>query len=1318
MSKNRKRKREGENQFTVDWEKEHIFPDEIINEMESMWEIPQILHFLHLARESLNIPHLSMYEMERMLLIPRASKQLANIMTSLLSSPMTKAKLRKVPPMPYEFWTNILAYKMKSWFKIYEAKHQDPVKVLEAIGVEPEFWSIFPDAPLLNGKDFEDLSFRRRAWLLKTVCDTVMHTRKTVQEEVMNQPWEDQFETVLGTDRYGARYIYFPQFLKSDLRIYKHSFDNNVLLTVKPIKQKLKTESEDKSLDQTDLLRKKGKCRKRKWCNGKTPKSKKRTSKCNSDSATGSLINEDTNLSNTSVCSSSNSNNLTLNTVIDERSRSLSKSSARSTESEKRHYKCTSGYESSSSVCIISGKRTSQKMFKGFSDSCDSKCKIKIIHGLLDDIKRDTSEEKDLRDIDVTSSHTSKIALELTDTKSQYLDETSLCTKKNDTTVSNLSSSSSKTDDEKLNEIFSAENFKSNDKNSSNVQDVKDTLQISTRLKSDDERLNEPRTVHREEEGRLVPKQELDKLSERSNTDSFDEVSLNELRSILQKEAMDDESSFDEDDELKYNCRNIKDQKRRKAKDFNNMLMELSSSKFQLVADSVNSLRDLIASFEQRNINLVSDTNGESELPQSNETKLVEKLKELLSSLEEIEPVLRESAKKARAKLHKEWINYNEGAEDQDSSGEGLGSNWWVLGSQGCLLSASGDALQTLSQPTLSATSSQKDYIKTEKESFNETANDSKIVNGECKKSQDDSLENGSQKEQCKRSEGNDEKNARTKEETKEETSDNEQQTRRVLRTRGISSYTEQLFYSDEETEENELEGWTDVEAVYAASDPYANTSSSHPAAKDRLSDDGSNEEDSDKDWILPGSRKRKNKRPSTARRLKAFKQKLQNITTNVSQNTAESEVKRTSNEREKPKVTEIRICRPKNPNDPKVASSSSNSGNSVQEIVQNIVENTVQTVQTTVQDTVQNTVQYTVQNEEMTQSDQETVPSVETITSVHSELDIKDEGPIYDSMTCHFDQNYTAFNPNYVNYYVIEPTVPAVMPQTAIVQASPVVSNIVQPIQQGYYVQGDQNYIIQSPQPGFVGPQSFEPQSPQMIQPPQFVNPTGFIPYMIAQPQPEYVTTNQQTVPPSLPQNYNLQIRANSTPIAKPQKLKKFVFVKENQPNSVIRYTSAAKVSGPRTNNTVNTRNVMQQTNISVKAQKAKEPNTSAGNTDQKTTSLIVLSDSDDEIEMISTEKISPPSKPATSPLKYIVPAPRKNVIPQQIIQRMNQGGISITPIKPPTPVQNATTQLVVVLNESGSHYALALPNGSKLILTPEQVAQIRASNGGKLIL
>lgn len=97
-----------------DGDQDNFFPDKTRAEMETMWEvilnhplidrssnfqacqkiflsqynnffqIPQISHFLCLTRESLSIPQLSIYEMERMLSMPRASKQLANIMTCLL----------------------------------------------------------------------------------------------------------------------------------------------------------------------------------------------------------------------------------------------------------------------------------------------------------------------------------------------------------------------------------------------------------------------------------------------------------------------------------------------------------------------------------------------------------------------------------------------------------------------------------------------------------------------------------------------------------------------------------------------------------------------------------------------------------------------------------------------------------------------------------------------------------------------------------------------------------------------------------------------------------------------------------------------------------------------------------------------------------------------------------------------------------------------------------------------------------------------------------------------------------------------------------
>jgi len=57
------------------------------------------------------------------------------------------------------------------------------------------------------------------------------------------------------------------------------------------------------------------------------------------------------------------------------------------------------------------------------------------------------------------------------------------------------------------------------------------------------------------------------------------------------------------------------------------------------------------------------------------------------------------------------------------------------------------------------------------------------------------------------------------------------------------------------------LEEWTDVEAVYAAPGTQVNTSASYSDSKERKVDNWSDEEDSDQDWILPSSRKRKNKR-------------------------------------------------------------------------------------------------------------------------------------------------------------------------------------------------------------------------------------------------------------------------------------------------------------------------------------------------------------------------------------------------------------------------------------------------------------------------
>lgn len=44
---------------------------------------------------------------------------------------------------------------------------------------------------------------------------------------------EDTYEVVLGSDKFGAKFIYFPLFLENDLRVYRHSIDNTILSTVK-----------------------------------------------------------------------------------------------------------------------------------------------------------------------------------------------------------------------------------------------------------------------------------------------------------------------------------------------------------------------------------------------------------------------------------------------------------------------------------------------------------------------------------------------------------------------------------------------------------------------------------------------------------------------------------------------------------------------------------------------------------------------------------------------------------------------------------------------------------------------------------------------------------------------------------------------------------------------------------------------------------------------------------------------------------------------------------------------------------------------------
>ncbi|XP_012054848.1 PREDICTED: putative uncharacterized protein DDB_G0286901 [Atta cephalotes] len=1235
MSYKTRKRKEVEERKVNDGEQDNFFTDEMREKMETMWEIPQIFHFLYLTKESLNIPQLSLYEMERMLLIPRASKQLANIMTCLLSSPITKVKLRKVPPV-----------------------RQD------------------------------------------------QETKKRSK---------------------------FIRYKKRKLQIHNNLSDH-----------RLENRNDDKDLS-------------------------------NNDSTTGSFISEDTNLSSISTCS--NNNNIILDTISRKRRRSLSKTSEESSNAR------SSGYDTHNSSDTKSVDDESSPMFKGFTNTQNDNCSIGIINEMLHDLKTEIDEEKKMSEREssnelVSQENLVELYKNTVISCGETFDEKDENEKSGDTL-----SNSSKTDDEKLNEIINAESSKLfEDVYSKNIpaSDVSD-ISMNLTSKSDDEKLSETKTsdsnvstnenslnkkrtfelfyssssinsaslseeVTRQYLNKTLPVIEAEsnnlregmklrsrnvkqynkkhttgnEINERQEVEDdqmneTDEENLNEprLQTSMEYDLDNDANNIDID----YNLQTSTDPKTDECKQrFDKMLSDLSVSDFYLVVDSIEELRDLIANFSESD--LESNNSSNAEIIPLCEVKLVKKLTELLSSVEPVETTLKDAMRKAKAKLQREWSNFKEGSvEDQDSSGEsGLSSNWWVLGTQGRdPLSIPGDAtLQTLPQSAVSPLGTKNTQKQSQVESENEsTVKESKQSHHESREPSNERQNgNGNKQSEIKAASGRnevveEEKKLEIKQDGENENASDEdanqetQHSRRVLRARGISSYTEQL-YSDDESDEDELEEWADVEAVYAAPGTQANTSASHTNSKERNADNWSDEEDSDQDWILPSSRKRKNKRSSTNRRLKSFEHKVQNITENTSQSNTAFDV---SHPNAKIVKDKLKDKLKDNKREPENAAAPQILGNTASVANKN--------------------------KREVPSMD--TICKIESVKSVHSELDIKDEGPMYESNPNATSQQYEQSNYEPTNtqqkYYYMVPQNSGMVPQGAIIQGT-----VPQAPHATYYMQ--QPYVIQTPQSKYLPPTQqqqfvYQQQSPQIMAQP-YVNNTNYVSYVAVATQPQ---TEYMVAPGPMINQLNSQNPVHCTPRLQNRYMQnnRQLAPRQNSQHfngSVIR-SIGTPVRGQRPTNSKN---------VPLSRQRQKTSQTSSTeNSGQKVTSLIMLSDSDDEIEMIIMEKtpntsektptnrarslesqrIANQSRQKPTITSDITVPSTKGILSPQIIQRMSQGGISITPVKNnPPPTTNANTQLVVVVNETGSHYALALPNGSKLILTPEQVAQIRASNGGKLIL
>lgn len=143
----------------------------------------------------------------------------------------------------------------------------------------------------------------------------------------------------------------------------------------------------------------------------------------------------------------------------------------------------------------------------------------------------------------------------------------------------------------------------------------------------------------------------------------------------------DIEDSDDSTNNIRYNLQNSNNPKTEERQEhFNNILSDLSVSDFHLVADSVDGLRDLISIFKTRN----SETNNADSVSWNYtdrilyilfgknmlyfqtkettcETKLIEKLIELLNNVGSMETIAKDATRKAKAKLQREWFNFKEG---------------------------------------------------------------------------------------------------------------------------------------------------------------------------------------------------------------------------------------------------------------------------------------------------------------------------------------------------------------------------------------------------------------------------------------------------------------------------------------------------------------------------------------------------------------------------------------------------------------------------------------------------------------------------------
>eukprot|EP00102_Acyrthosiphon_pisum_P021466 XP_016658676.1 PREDICTED: uncharacterized protein LOC100574881 [Acyrthosiphon pisum] len=181
-----------------------------------MWELPEIGNFLAIIFKKLDLDIINQGEIERMFLMPKESTTMDKVMSTLLGSFKT-TKSRQL--MPYKVWSKKLSKKVSDWCRVYHANNQNKVIALDLLGIHPDFWTVVNEKNPLIEKNYSELSYFIKVWLVKGLCDYITIKFKTINDIVTNcnarqcTIWKNDLET--------EEYFFFDSM--PDLRIYYYN---------------------------------------------------------------------------------------------------------------------------------------------------------------------------------------------------------------------------------------------------------------------------------------------------------------------------------------------------------------------------------------------------------------------------------------------------------------------------------------------------------------------------------------------------------------------------------------------------------------------------------------------------------------------------------------------------------------------------------------------------------------------------------------------------------------------------------------------------------------------------------------------------------------------------------------------------------------------------------------------------------------------------------------------------------------------------------------------------------------------------------------